>query len=133
MGRKVRTADKQIARIATRDKGVVSRAELLEAGIEEWEVDARVNARSLSPQFAGVYRVGHEAPSTEATYMAAVKACGKEAYLCGRAAGQLLRLLNVRSPPPPEVVARTEKRIKGIRTRRRRNLDRRDSMEFRGI
>ncbi|MFL5893940.1 MAG: hypothetical protein ACJ76Z_02355 [Thermoleophilaceae bacterium] len=83
-------------------------------------------------QFPGVYRVGHDAPSTEATYMAAVKACGEAAVLSGRAAGHLLGLVKG-APPPPEVTARTERRVKGVRTRRCRKLDRRDATVWRGI
>ena len=40
-------------------------------------------------EYAGVYRLGHAAPSTEATYLAAVLAAGDGAVLAGRAAGHL--------------------------------------------
>ena len=39
--------------------------------------------------YPGVYRVGHAAPSVEATYMAAVLACGDGALLMGAAAAYL--------------------------------------------
>jgi hypothetical protein len=79
----------------------------------------------------GVYRVGHRAPSTEATYMAAVLACGDGAVLSGRAGAHLQGLIK-RRPPPPEVTAPTERRVAGVRTRRSR-LDRRDVTTYRGI
>lgn len=79
----------------------------------------------------GVYRVGHRAPSTEATYMAAVLACGDGAVLSGRAAAHLHGLIK-RRPPPPEVAAPTERRVAGVETRRSR-LDRRDVTTCRGI
>jgi len=52
--------------------------------------------------------------------------------LSGRAAAHLLGLLKG-APPAPEVTAPTERRIEGIRTRRSRNIDRRDSAVFRLI
>ena len=58
----------------------------------------------LLPEYPGVYRVGHRAPSTEATYLAAVLACGPGAGLSGRAAGWLERLVKG-LPPPPEVTS----------------------------
>lgn len=79
----------------------------------------------------GVYRAGHAAPSTESTYMAAVLACGPGAALIERAAGHLLGLLRGRVPGP-EVAARTERRVGGVRTRRS-TLDRRDRTVWRGI
>ena len=54
--------------------------------------------------------------------MAAVKACGPGAVLCGRAAGWLWGV--VRGPaPPPEVLTLTERRVSGVVTRRRRRSD----------
>jgi hypothetical protein len=40
----------------------------------------------LHPVHRGVYRLGHRAPSIEASYMAAVLACGEGAVLSGLAA-----------------------------------------------
>jgi very-short-patch-repair endonuclease len=79
-----------------------------------------------------VYRVGHRAPSIEATYMAAVLACGPGALLCGRAAAHLLGLLRS-APPRPEVVARTERLTEGVRVTRSRGLTTSDGFLFRGI
>jgi hypothetical protein len=64
--------------------------------------------------------------------MAAVKACGEGALLSGMAAAHLVRL--VKGPaPPPEVTARTERDIKGIKTRRSAAICDRNAMKFRGI
>ncbi|HEX8067489.1 MAG TPA: hypothetical protein VF520_13305 [Thermoleophilaceae bacterium] len=71
------------------------------------------------------------APSLEARYLAAVKACGQGAVLSGRAAAHLLSLLKG-SPSTPEVTAPTERRVRGIRTRRGR-LDRREVTTARSI
>ncbi|MDQ3933639.1 MAG: hypothetical protein M3340_03300 [Actinomycetota bacterium] len=82
--------------------------------------------------YRGVYRVGHTAPSVEARYIAAVKACGPGAVLSGLAAAYLYGLVKG-EPPPPEVIARTERRIEGVATRRCRRLDRRDTTTYRRI
>jgi hypothetical protein len=121
-----------MAWLATRAHGVVTRRELRVAGISDTVIRKRVREGSLIPQFPGVYRVGHAAPSTDATFMAAVKACGEDAALCGCAAGYLLGLLKGK-PPPPEVIARTERRVKGIKTHRARRGDGRDVIKVRGI
>ena len=58
--------------------------------------------------------------------MAAVIACGEGARLTGQAAAHLHRLIKG-AAPPPEVTAPTERKIKGIKTRRSRTIDRRES------
>jgi hypothetical protein len=79
---------------------VVTRRELLRAGISAKQIDRRLLTGALFAVFRGVYRVGHTAPSVEAHYLAAVKACGAEALLSGRAAAHLLGLLKGQAPPP---------------------------------
>jgi hypothetical protein len=65
--------------------------------------------------------------------MAAVLACGDGAVLCGRAAAYLHGLTRAR-PACPEVLARTERRIPGVRTiRGRAGIDPRDATTARGI
>lgn len=64
-----------------------------------------------------MYRVGHQAPSTESRYLAAVLASGEGARLSGRPAAFLLSL--IKGPePPPEVTSRTVRKIDGLVTRR---------------
>ena len=119
MSGQVGKAERTIARLATCAQGVVARRELLDARLTEAEIDHRVAKVMLIVEFRGVYRVGHRAPSVEARYMAAVKACGKDAVLSGRAAAYLLGLIKG-SAPKPEVTAPTEHDIKGIKTRQSR-------------
>ena len=64
--------------------------------------------------------------------MAAVKACGDGAVLSGLAAAYLLGLIRG-APRVTEVTATREKRVRGLRTRRCRNLDPRDRTKQRGI
>ena len=131
MAGQVSTVERRIARIATGAHGVVTRLELLDARLTKAEIDGRVQSGALIVEFRGVYRAGHRAPSIEARYMAAVRACGKGAVLSGLAAAYLFGL--VKGPAPqPEVTAPTARRVKGVRTRRRR-LDARDTTSWRRI
>jgi hypothetical protein len=112
--------------------GVVTRTQLLAAGLTPMEIKLRVRKRALLRVHRGVYRVGHRARSTEATYLAAVFAAGEGAVLSGRAAAYLWGIFKG-SPPPAEVTARTERRIEGVRTRRCRHLDAQDVAVCRGV
>jgi hypothetical protein len=107
---------------------VVTRRELLRAGISAKQIDRRLVTGPLFAVFRGVYRVGHTAPSVDAHYLAAVKACGAEALLSGQAAAHLLGLLKGQAPPP-EVTTPHRRRIEGVRTRRAR----RQATIWRGI
>jgi Transcriptional regulator, AbiEi antitoxin len=127
-----RTVERRIALIADRQHGVVTRRALLDAGLSVEEIKRRVRKGLLLPEFPGVYRVGHGAPSVDARYMAAVLACGAGARLSGRAAAHLHRLIKG-AAPRPEVTAPTERKVSGIKTRRSRNSDPRDLMKVRGI
>jgi hypothetical protein len=127
-----RTAEEKIARIATGAWGVVTRDELLSAGVSEAGIKRRVEKGLLLPVYRGVYRVGHRAPSAEAGYLAAVKACGEGALLCGRAAAWVQGLVKGK-PPRPEVMTPKERRVKGIDTRRSRTIHPLDRATYRGI
>jgi very-short-patch-repair endonuclease len=93
MGALVDTADQIIARIATAQHGVVTRMQLLCAGVSRRAIARRLDKGSLIRVHPGVYRVGHMAPTANATFIAAVYACGEGAALSGRAAGHLLGLV----------------------------------------
>jgi very-short-patch-repair endonuclease len=115
-----RTADQQLARLASASHGVVTRMELQRAGVTKAEIERRVRSGALLREHRGVYRVGHRAPSLEARYLAAVRACGDGAVLSGRAAAHLYGLLRG-AAPTPEVTAPTERRVPGVLTRRSRS------------
>jgi hypothetical protein len=122
--------DEKIAKLARRAHGVVTRAGLLAAGVTLAQIRVRIARGSLIRVYPGVYRVGHVAPSVEATYMAAVLACGPGALLMGAAAAYLYGLLKG-EPPPPVVKTRTGRDIEGIETHRTRSKDR--GTTWRGI
>ena len=122
--------DAFIARLARGSHGVVTRARLLNAGVTKAQIRTRVARGSLIVIHPGVYRVGHAAPSTEATYMAAVLACGPGALLMGAASAHNYGL--IKGPPPPPVVkTSSERRIEGIETHRTRKRHR--GTEWKGI
>jgi len=128
-----RTAEEKLARIATVAHGVVTRREAVDAGLTLAEVRHRLRVGALLVEFPGVYRLGHRAPSIEATYPAAVRACGEGALRAGQAAAHLLVLVKG-SAPSPEVVTPTQRCARGVTTRRaRRGIDPRDAMTWRGI
>ena len=111
---------------------MVARRQLLGAGLSKAEVDHRLKLGSLLRDFDGVYRVGHRAPSVEARYHAAVFACGDGAVLSDAAAARLYELTRGLFPEP-HVTTTTERRVKGVHTKRTRNLDPRDVTTHRGI
>jgi hypothetical protein len=124
--------ERKLARIASASYGVVTRAQLVRAGLTAEEIKQRVDRGALLREHRGVYRVGHRAPSVEARYLAAVRACGEGALLSGRAAAHLMGMLKG-AAPPPEVTTPTRRRVKGVKTRRSRCIDRRDATTWRGI
>ena len=64
--------------------------ELLEAGLSEAEIRHRIATGALLREYPAVFRVGHRAPSVEARYVAAVRACGDGAVLSGTGGGAYL-------------------------------------------
>jgi very-short-patch-repair endonuclease len=126
-----RTVETVVARLATRSHGVVTRRQLLAAGVSRHEITERLRTGALLREYPGVYRVGHRAPSVEARYLAAVLACGDGALLSGRAAAHIWGLVKG-AAPPPEVITRTERRVPGVTTRRARSRTA-DATTHRGI
>jgi len=123
------TVEMVVARLAARSHGVVTRAQLLAAGVTPEEIRQRMLRGALLREHPGVYRVGHRAPSVEARYLAAVRACGEGAVLSGPAAGHLWGLIKG-AAPPPEVTAPTKHRLQGVATRRSREVQ---ATSWRGI
>jgi very-short-patch-repair endonuclease len=127
-----RTVERVLAKLAAASHGVVTRLELVDAGVTADEIADRLRSGALHREHSGVYRVGHRAPSIVARYLAAVRACGDGALLCGPAAAFLWGLLKGR-PPSPEVLAPTERRVKGVKTRRSRTMHAAETGRLRGI
>jgi very-short-patch-repair endonuclease len=125
------TVERVLARLGGSAHGVVTRVELLQAGVTRDEIKRRLRSGALIREYPGVYRVGHSAPSLEARYLAAVRARGEGAVLSGRAAGYLFGALKGLAPPP-EVTAPRRRRVRGVKTRRSR-VDPREKTTYRRI
>jgi very-short-patch-repair endonuclease len=107
--------DQFMAKLAGHQHGVVSRAQLLEAGFPRHLVDRRVATSRLHVVHQGVYSVGHRAAAPDGHRMAAVLAAGKGAVLSHRGAAGLWML---RPGVFLEVTAPSFRRRPGIRIRR---------------
>jgi len=82
-------ADRAIAALAARQHGVVSRVQLLDAGLTAKLVRGRIERGRLLRLHRGVYAVGHKQLRREGYWLAAVLAVGPEAMLSHRAAAAL--------------------------------------------
>ena len=98
--------DVAIAELAQRQHGIVSRTELLTAGLSSDEIWHRTNVGRLHRLHAGVYAVGHLLLPRFGAYLAAVLACGEGAVLSHRAGAALLGLGGPPSGPIDVTVPR---------------------------
>jgi hypothetical protein len=103
--------------MATATHGLVTHQGMAAAGISPAEIRSRRRSGLLYEVHRGVYRVGHRAPTVEASYLAAVLACGQGAVLSGLAAAYLLALTKG-SPPRAEVTCGKRRQVNGVVTRR---------------
>jgi predicted transcriptional regulator of viral defense system len=114
--------DEAIARLASRQHGVVSLAQLLELGLTRAAVEGRVRRKRLFALHRGVYAVGHRALTRNAHFIAAVYACGSGALLSHRCAGAKHGLLSS-SPARIDVTAPGQRKSRrGITVHRSRSL-----------
>ncbi len=63
--------ERLLASLAGPAHGVVTRGDLIRAGVTVAETKQRLRTGALIRVHRGVYRVGHAAPSPEARYLAA--------------------------------------------------------------
>ena len=90
--------EEAIAALAERQHGVVSHAQLRALGVGAGAIKHRMAVGRLRPLRRGVYAVGHRALRVEASWMAAVLACGPDTVLAGRSAAALWRMRNDARP-----------------------------------
>jgi very-short-patch-repair endonuclease len=86
-------ADLVLARIASRQHGVVSVEQLRNTGLDKRATSRRVKAGRLHPLHRGVYAVGHTKLSFEGRCMATVLALGDGTAISHRSAAALWRML----------------------------------------
>jgi very-short-patch-repair endonuclease len=84
-----RSLDHELACLADRQYGVVSRAQLLSIGVGESAIQRRIASGRLHRLHAGVYSVGHRVIPREGRWLAAVLRCGEAAVLSHRSAAVL--------------------------------------------
>ena len=84
------------------------------------------------PEYRGVYRVGHGAPSQEASYMAATKAGGAGTFISGRPAAHALGLVKG-GLRRRRSFAHASSSVEGCASTRCRNLAREDTTLWKGI
>jgi hypothetical protein len=129
------TADSRVAVIAGRQHGVVTVAQLREAGIDKYGVRDRVRVGRLHRLHRGVYAVGHCSLSWRGRWLAAVLAAGDGAVLSHGSAAALWEYLRpIRGPVHVTVPAAVRRKSRpGLQIHRSRTLAPRDVTRRHGI
>jgi very-short-patch-repair endonuclease len=122
---------KRVERLARRQYGYVTRAQLRERGLTDEHIKARVRNGWLIRVHLGVYAMGHVREDAVALAMAAVLACGPGAVLSHHSAAALWGFRRW-SSGPIHVTAPTCHRRRGIRVHRCQ-LARREIRRHNGI
>lgn len=123
-----RSIDDAILALAIGQHGVVTRRQLVDAGLTRGMVGSRLATGRLRLLHRGVYLLGNLKGPLEpgrAREMAAVLACGPDAVVSHRSAAGLWGVLPQPDPPAPvevTVPARSGNRRPGIRARRSADL-----------
>ncbi|MGH2985529.1 MAG: type IV toxin-antitoxin system AbiEi family antitoxin domain-containing protein [Solirubrobacterales bacterium] len=99
--------DREVARRAAGEWGVLTTAELLACGLTHPAISRRRRRGWLHQLYTGVWAVGHENPPFEGRLLAAVKACGPGAVLSHRSAAQLWGFLDPSDRCPEVTVVGT--------------------------
>jgi very-short-patch-repair endonuclease len=107
-----------IARLAVRQRGLVTRPQLLELGVPASAIGRQVAASRLHPVLPGVYLVGHPVAPPLASELAALLACGPGAVLSHRSAAALWRLAPPAERPVDVTVVHRRGPARGIRLHR---------------
>jgi very-short-patch-repair endonuclease len=91
-------AGRRIVALAERQHGVITRGQLIEAGLTDDGIGRRVRDGRLHRVHQGVYAVGRPTLTTKGRFLAAVVSCGPNAALSHRSAAVLWGLLPERGP-----------------------------------
>lgn len=92
-------ANERIARLAGRQHGLVTGAQLRRVGVGQGAVAHRIRTGALRRVHVGVFAVGHDSLTNRGRMLAAVMACGPQAVLSHTHAAHLWELL----PPWEEI------------------------------
>jgi very-short-patch-repair endonuclease len=108
-----------LGRLAQRQWGVVSRAQLIDLGLRDRGITEWVRTGRLRRLYQGVYAVGHDRLRLEGRWLAAVMACGPGAALSHRDAAALWELRQSNSTLIDVIVpSQNGRRRPGIRIHR---------------
>lgn len=125
------TPDALIARIAARQHGLVTLAQLHACGFSRRAIDYRVAAGRLFRIFRGVYAVGHRGLTERGRWKAATLAYAPDAVLSHRSAAELWGLLSSKNGDPHVTVSHATglRRRSGVSLHRSRTLARATSRD----
>jgi hypothetical protein len=126
--------DLEIAAVADRQGGVISRPQLVAIGFSASAIDRRVRAGRLHVLHRGVYSVGHRVVGVRGRWWAAVLACGPGAVLSHASAGAAWDI-RASAAAAIDVTVRNSGRARrhGIRVHRMSDLPADESMELDGL
>lgn len=127
----MRPIDASIERLAARQRGYVTRAQLLELGLGRRAVGHRLENGRLVPIHTGVYALGHAPQAAIDRAYGALLACGPGALLSHSTAACVWGV-DDRWPRPFEVIVETARRRPGIRIHRA-TITRKDVRRHQGI
>ncbi len=126
--------DVRVAELAAENWGVLSIDELRRCGLSDQAVLTRVRNGRLHPMHRGVYGVGHSNQPLEGRFLAAVKACGNDAFLSHFSANALFGILPWEERLVEVTVRGSSTREhEGIRVHRTKVFDPRDVTRHQGI
>lgn len=106
--------DEAIARLAGIQNGRVARRQLIALGLSLKTIEVRRRRGTLREVHRGVYAVGHDAPTREADWHAAVLATGPAAALSHLSAAELWALLPPRRGPTHVSINAKRRKATGI-------------------
>jgi hypothetical protein len=129
---RIRELNSEVAKLAGRQGGHVTRRQLLEIGLTRDAVAARLNTSRLLRVHRGVYAVGHLPREPLDRARGALLAAGERSALCGGSAAAFWGLYR-RWRYPLELVSPLQRRLPTLRMRRCATLLQRDVRTRDGI
>jgi hypothetical protein len=127
-----REQNRQVARLAQKQGGHVSRSQLLSLGVGRRAIQSRIENGQLIRVHRGVYAVGHLPTHGRGRARGALLAAGPRSALCGKAAAAFWGLYS-RWSYPLELISSLQHRLPTIKTSRCTTLIRRDISTVDGI
>lgn len=111
-GGRLAKRERELSKVANRQHGVISRRQLLDAGMGPRTIRRWIEAGRIHPLFHGVYAMGREAVSRRGRWLGAVLAAGDGSLLSHRSAAAMWGLMG--HFEPVEVTVSSRKRVPGV-------------------